>query len=88
MFQFLQISCHKATELVEKKINFGLSWKEQLQLHYHQKACAVCLYYEEQNVMMEKWLQDAEKQETNPNNISENEVKALIDKLLKNEKLK
>jgi hypothetical protein len=88
MFKFLQISCHKATELVEKKINFGLSWKEQLQLHYHQKACAVCKYYEDQSVAMEKWIQNAEKQEDNQPHISEEEVKALIDKILENEKRK
>ncbi|MCU0391579.1 MAG: hypothetical protein MUE81_10705 [Thermoflexibacter sp.] len=70
MFKFLQISCHKATELVEKKINFG------------------CKYYEDQSVAMEKWIQNAEKQEDNQPHISEEEVKALIDKILENEKRK
>jgi hypothetical protein len=83
MLQLLQISCHKATELVEKKINLGLSWKERLQLHYHLKACAVCKYYEDQSLFLEKWIAHIENLENTTTDISEEEVEALIDKILK-----
>ncbi len=86
MLKFLEISCHKATELVEKKINFSLSWKESLSLHYHQKACVVCKYYEDQNIMLEQWIQQIEEQYEMKNSISEAEVEALIEKILNEKK--
>lgn len=51
---WLMLSCNKATELVEKKIYFGLSISERIKLLFHNRNCAVCEHYQKQSV----WLHD------------------------------
>ena len=76
----LLLSCLKATELVEKKIHFGLSAKEKLQLRMHKMMCHVCTSYEKQSVFLEKGISLSEKKDFSPD-----ELKNL--KLAINEKL-
>jgi hypothetical protein len=74
------LSCLRATELVEKKIHFGLSAKERLQLKMHKMMCDACTSYEKQSIFLEKGISVDEKMEFSPD-----ELKNL--KLAINEKL-
>lgn len=61
LMNFLMLSCKKATELIEKKSVFGLSWKENIQLKVHTKMCDACSHYQKQSKeidnLLEKHLQ-------------------------------
>lgn len=48
----MMLSCHKATELIEKKIQFGLSFHEKMSLFFHKSMCDACNIYEKQS----KWI--------------------------------
>jgi hypothetical protein len=87
MANILFISCYKATELIEKKINTpSLSLKEQVQLRLHQAICGVCKHYENHSKMIEKWLKKRESQENNLPDISEEEIEKLKEKILERRK--
>ena len=51
--QIFLLSCLKATELIEKKMNFKLSAREKLQLSMHKMVCSACRNYEEQSGIIE-----------------------------------
>lgn len=53
----LFLSCLKATEIVEKGLNFKLSWKEKLQLKVHKMMCDACSRYEKQSVFLDKAIE-------------------------------
>lgn len=48
------LSCKKATELIEKKSLFGLSWRERLQLRMHTGICGFCAIYQQQSILLDK----------------------------------
>lgn len=50
------LSCFKATELIEKKLYFGLSFREKIQLSAHKAMCNACTNYEKQSFFMDKAL--------------------------------
>lgn len=50
----LLLSCLKATELIEKKLHFKLSFTERLQLSMHKIVCEACSNYEKQSILIEK----------------------------------
>jgi hypothetical protein len=56
MMNILFLSCYKATELIEKKLNFKLSVKERLQLKMHKMMCSACSLYEKQSALLEQGL--------------------------------
>jgi len=58
---FLFLSCLKATELIEKKLAFKLSFKERLQLSVHKKMCKACTLYEGQSKLIEKAFEELQK---------------------------
>ncbi|NOY37075.1 MAG: hypothetical protein GXO83_05815 [Chlorobi bacterium] len=53
----LFLSCLKATELIEKKLRFRLSFGEKLQLTVHKMMCNACTQYEKQSILMEKGIE-------------------------------
>ncbi len=57
LMHILFLSCLKATELIEKKINFKLSKKEEMQLKAHKMMCSACTNYEKQSKLIEKGLE-------------------------------
>ncbi len=59
----LFLSCLKATELIEKKMHFKLSFTERLQLKVHKSMCNACSNYEKQNYFLEKAISQQEKLE-------------------------
>jgi len=52
----LLLSCYKATELIEKKMHFKLTVKENFQLKIHKSMCKACSNYEKQNIIIEKGI--------------------------------
>ncbi|PKP46516.1 MAG: hypothetical protein CVT94_14415 [Bacteroidetes bacterium HGW-Bacteroidetes-11] len=48
------LSCVKATGLMEKKIHFGLTSAEEMQLKLHIMMCNACARYEKQSLIIEK----------------------------------
>lgn len=66
LMHILFLSCLKATELIEKKLYFRLSFKEKLQLKVHQAMCSACTNYEKQSIIMDKALSHSSKRDDNP----------------------
>ncbi|MFQ6610158.1 MAG: hypothetical protein ACE5D7_05085 [Fidelibacterota bacterium] len=76
----LFLSCLKTTELIEKKIRFGLSWVENLQLRFHKSMCDACRNYEKQNQLLEDGLSELIKREGSKTDLKEVE-KSILEKL-------
>lgn len=53
----LFLSCLKATELMEKRFHFKLSFTEKMQLKAHKMMCDACTRYEKQSEFLEKGIQ-------------------------------
>jgi len=56
IMHILFLSCLRATELIEKKLHFSLSWTEKIQLKAHKMMCGACTRYEKQSELIEKGL--------------------------------
>ncbi len=56
LMNILFLSCFKATELVEKKLQVKLSFTEKLQLKLHLMMCDACSKYEKQSLILEKGI--------------------------------
>lgn len=78
--KFLFLSCHKATELMEKKHHLKLSWVENMQLRLHNIMCGVCALYEKQSAILEGML----KKNLTKENIKIIENEELINKIIEN----
>jgi len=61
IMNLMMLSCKKATELIDKKIHFRLSNKENFQLILHKSMCDACKAYEEHS----RFLDGVLKQEQN-----------------------
>lgn len=61
LMHFLFLSCLKASELIEKKFHFKLSFKERLQLKLHKMMCSACTLYEKQSTLLEKGIENRYK---------------------------
>lgn len=61
IMHILFLSCLKATELIEKKIHFKLSFREKLQLKVHKMMCDACSNFEEQSIFLEKGIENHNK---------------------------
>jgi UDP-2,3-diacylglucosamine pyrophosphatase LpxH len=83
LMNFLMLSCKKATELIETKSIFGLSWKENIQLKAHTKMCNACSIYQKQSkeidTLLEKHIHKADE-----NKVPEIENKKLKEAILHN----
>ncbi len=78
-------SCHKATELVEKRQIAGLSCKEKLQLGIHKVMCGACKNYEKQSLYIDVLLKNRENHiEKQPGDTKNLQQK--IKKLLKDQR--
>ncbi|MCB9188669.1 MAG: hypothetical protein H6599_05235 [Flavobacteriales bacterium] len=58
IFNKLEWSCQKATELIDKKLVIKLSFKENLQLKVHKGICDACRTYEKQSRLLQNVLED------------------------------
>ncbi len=50
------LSCIRATELVEKKLDYKLNFLEKSQLYLHTRMCSACSLYEQQSKILDKAL--------------------------------
>lgn len=57
LMHILFLSCLKASELIEKKFHFKLSFRERLQLKMHKMMCSACTMYEKQSTILEKSIE-------------------------------
>ena len=78
--RILFLSCLKATELIEKKLQFKLSFKEKLQLKVHKMMCTACTNYENQSVLIDKSFENEQKIHDHQIDL-ENFKKSIVDKL-------
>ncbi len=80
MMKRLMLSCKKATEMMEKKITFGLSPAEKFQLFVHTMMCDACKTYQKQSVLLDKFLTKHSEQMEPKSNLPTlpEEVKAKI----------
>lgn len=53
---YLFLSCLKATELIEKRFHFKLSFSEKIQLEMHKLMCNACKSYEKQSAIIEEGI--------------------------------
>ena len=56
IMHFLFLSCLKATELIEKKFHFKLSFTERIQLELHKMMCDACKTYDKQSEVIEEGI--------------------------------
>lgn len=61
------LSCKQATELVEKRENFGLSKLENLKLKFHLSMCSSCSKYSKQSILLDRALSSAFKNDLDDN---------------------
>ncbi len=52
----LMLSCIKATEFVEKKLDNKLNMIEKIQLYLHTRMCGACRLYEKQSKFIDEVL--------------------------------
>lgn len=71
LFKFLFLSCLKATELIEKQMQFKLSLTERLQLKVHKSMCEACRVYEKQSDFIEKGISMRKPPKASEQNIEE-----------------
>lgn len=83
---WLMLSCKRATQLMEKKMHFGLNPFEKLQLSLHKKACQYCAAYEKQNEIIDQVLQDGLADHVSPHCLS-TEEKEQMNAYIKSEHL-
>jgi hypothetical protein len=71
LMHILFLSCIKATELIEKKFNFELSFTEKLKLKMHTSMCNACKLYEKQSDIIEKGIAHHTKEHAEPVDVEE-----------------
>ncbi len=84
LMHILFLSCIKATELIEKKFNFELSFTEKLKLKIHASMCNACKLYEKQSEIIEKGIAQHIEEHTEPVDVEE--LKKRINALLSGKK--
>lgn len=86
IMHFLFLSCVKATELMEKKFHFKLSYSERIQLELHKMMCDACKRYEKQSEIIEEGIKTHSKPQQNNINIDTEQLKNQIKEKLENAK--
>lgn len=82
IMHILFLSCLKATEMIEKKLHFRLSWRENLQLEMHKMMCNACTMYEKHSHIIDESLAKQEHLRLHHINLDQFK-KSLIEKLPK-----
>lgn len=83
--QLFLLSCLKATELIEKKMNFKLSAREKLQLSMHKMVCNACRNYEKQSAIIETGILKQQEQQNQKIEIDVDSLKqSILSKIEKN----
>ena len=80
IMHILFLSCHKASELIEKRMHFPLSRKEKIQLKAHKMMCDACTRYEKQSSIIERGISESQKPGKNGTDLKD--LKLAIEKKL------
>ena len=80
--RILFLSCLKATELIEKKLHFGLSRKERYQLKMHKMMCNACRNLETQTYFIDHNLKH--RTLVTPQDVDVEHLKQMINEKLPN----
>ncbi len=56
LMHLIVLSCLKATELIEKRMDHKLNFVQNLQLTMHKSMCKACLDYEKQSFILDDVL--------------------------------
>ena len=59
LMNVLFLSCLKASELIEKSLQFRLTLREKMQLSMHKKMCDACKLYEKQSKFLDAGIKKA-----------------------------
>lgn len=86
IMHILLLSCAKATELMEKKFHFKLSYTEKIQLELHKMMCDACKRYEKQSEIIEKGVKAQTSSKKNDLEIDTEKLKSQIIKKLESTK--
>ncbi len=84
---WLMLSCKRATQLMEKKMHFGLSPIEKMQLKLHKKACKYCTAYEKQNEIIDQVLQENMAEKVQAYCLSEEEKQRMMETVRKSDSI-
>lgn len=87
VMHWLMLSCKRATQLMEKKMHFGLNPVEKMQLKLHKKACKFCTAYEKQNEIIDKVLQEGMAEHIQGHNLSEEEKERMMETVRKSDSI-
>lgn len=74
------LTCKKAAELVERKQNKRISFKENIQLKLHLWICKACAVYEKQSKIIQNLLQKV-VQKSSTEKLSEESKKKILESL-------
>nr|NQU93085.1 hypothetical protein [Bacteroidota bacterium] len=80
LMHILFLSCLKATELIEKKLQFKLSVTDKLRLQMHKAMCSACTNYEKQSLIIEKSITNLKTETQTPADMVELK-KIIVDNL-------
>ncbi|NBC82877.1 MAG: hypothetical protein GVY19_05795 [Bacteroidetes bacterium] len=58
VMRYLFLTCHKSTELIEKRSVFGLSRTEKVQLMFHKMMCTACTQFDKQSRLLDEYLHE------------------------------
>jgi nitrogenase subunit NifH len=76
----MMLSCHSATELIEKKQRGELTSGEKMKLYFHTMLCSACSRYAKQSRFLEQIFKNRNEAATNAE--VEEQAKALEKKIL------
>jgi len=74
----IMLSCDKATELIEKRIHFKLTFWEKIQLKLHLAFCKPCSHYEKQSYIIEESMSKIK-----PESVPPEDIKLLKEEIIK-----
>ena len=89
LMNWMFLSCRKATELIEKKLLMGLSFKEKTQLLFHTSMCDACRKYAGQSAELDQLIKHhidnytpkENKTDTNDNQEFKNQIISSLENL-------
>jgi len=83
IINFLMLSCKRSSELMEKKLHFGLTPLESFQLKLHTSMCSACSAYQKQSHDLHKTLHKYVYDKEELGGTSVNDTKNLQDRIIK-----
>ncbi len=84
LMNILMLSCKKATELIDKKIHFGISRQEKVKLHMHTMMCNACRNYEKQGYLMDDAMKKSVNEQETANNKRLDLPRDFLDRVIHN----